>query len=71
MKLTYPLADAQQEPPAMYGDCGCEIYHGEFLAEWEGKMICPDCWRTAVERFLQTDPQLLAQEMGLEVRQYP
>lgn len=71
MKLAYPLRDLQQEPPVIRGDCGCELYHGEFLAEWEGRMFCPDCWRGAVEQLLQTDPQRLAEELGLEVRRYP
>lgn len=24
-------------------DCGHEVYEGEYLYEWDGKRICPDC----------------------------
>lgn len=65
-----PLRDAQQAPAAATGDCGHEVYTGEFLAEWEGRMLCPDCWRAAVEKALREFPTQVALEMGLEVERY-
>lgn len=65
-----PLIDTQDEMPAAWGDCGHEIYHGEFLAEWEGCMLCPDCFRAAVNKALRDSPEQVALEMGLEVERY-
>ena len=56
--------------PVAQGGCGHEVYCGEFLAEWEGKMLCPECWRAAVERALRDNPIQIAMEMQLEVEQY-
>ena len=56
--------------PAAEGTCGHEVYRGEFLAEWEGRMLCPDCWRAAVERALRDDPLQVAAEMQLTVERY-
>lgn len=56
--------------PVAEGFCGHEVYQGEFLAEWEGKMLCPDCWRAAVERTLRDNPLQVATEMQLSVEQY-
>lgn len=25
-------------------DCGCEIYEGEEMYEWDGKTLCSDCF---------------------------
>lgn len=44
-----PLRDIQDPAPAEYGDCGHEVYRGESLLEWEGRMLCPDCWRRAAQ----------------------
>ena len=64
------LRDAQEEAPAAHGDCGHEIYSGEFLAEWEGKMLCPDCWKKAVMAELREAPLQIALEMQLNVERY-
>ena len=65
-----PLRDAQEEAPAAFGDCGHDVYHGEFLAEWEGKMLCPDCWKQAVRKELDEAPWQVAMEMQLCVERY-
>lgn len=65
-----PLRDTQADSPVAHADCGHEIYHGEFMAEWEGKMLCPDCFRSAVERALRENPAQVALEMGLEVERH-
>lgn len=64
--------DRQQEPPAAYGDCGHEVYrnNNDFRAEWEGKMLCPECWTAAVERALRENPIQVALEMQLHVERY-
>ena len=56
--------------PVAEGSCGHEVYCGEFLAEWEGKMLCPDCWRLAVEQVLHDNPVQIALEMQLSVEHY-
>ena len=65
-----PLRDAQDKLPAAWGDCGHEIYHGEFLGEWEGRMLCPDCWKKAVKRAVDETPCQVALEMQLGVERY-
>lgn len=65
-----PLRDIQDEAPVCTADCGHEIYHGEFKAEWEGKMLCPDCFRAAVKRALRENPAQVALEMGLAVERH-
>ena len=65
-----PLRDAQADSPVAMANCGHEIYHGEFMAEWEGQMLCPDCFRAAVERALRENPAQVGLEMGLEVERY-
>ena len=62
--------DLQQELPVAYGDCGHEIYRDEFLAEWEGKKLCPDCWKDAVAQALRDNPVQIALEMQLHVERY-
>ena len=64
------LRDAQAEAPAAHGDCGREIYSGEFLAEWEGQMRCPDCWKKAVMAERREAPLQIALEMQLNVERY-
>lgn len=64
------LRDAQEEAPVARGDCGHEIYPGEFLAEWEGQMLCPDCWKKAVMDELREAPLQIAMEMQLCVERY-
>lgn len=65
-----PLRDVQDEAPVDHADCGHEIYHGEFTAEWEGEMLCPDCFRAAVKRALRDNPAQVALEMGLSVERH-
>lgn len=65
-----PLRDVQDEEAATWGDCGHEVYSGEALLEWEGRMLCPDCWRRSVETVLEERPEQLALEMQLRVERF-
>ena len=61
--------DAQQALPGAYCPrCGGEIYPGEQVYRWEGRELCPDCFRAVVEGLLDLSPLLLAQDLGVEVR---
>lgn len=66
-----PLRDVQEEAPAALCErCGGEVWRGERRFQWEGKWLCPDCFRFAVERMLRNYPESLAYELGLEVERY-
>lgn len=65
-----PLRDVQEEAPVGYGDCGHEVYRGESIFEWEGRMLCTDCWRRAVGAALEECPEQLALEMQLSVERF-
>lgn len=67
--LSYGVRDRQEEvPAALCRRCGGEVYRGELLYYWEGRPICPDCFRLAVQRLLDTSPALLAQDLGVDTR---
>lgn len=67
----HPYHDAQQEPAAAYCDkCRQEVYHGEARYLWEGRWLCPDCFKSAVEGALNEHPEQLAFELGLDVERY-
>ena len=67
----HPYHDAQQEPAAAYCDkCRQEVYQGEARFQWEGRLICKECFTAVVERALREYPEQVALEMGLEVERY-
>lgn len=37
-----------QEDFYLVADCGCEVYEGEKIYEWDGKRLCPDCFRDLI-----------------------
>lgn len=51
--------------PATVADCGHDLWKGDFMAEWENKMLCSDCWKSAVSKMLKESPIQIAIEMGL------
>ena len=64
--LSVRPGDPQQEAPAAFcRRCRGEVYRGETLYFWEGRPICPDCFRLEVQRLLDTSPLLLAQDLGV------
>lgn len=64
----WSLYDSQTAPAAAYCDkCRQEVYHGEARYLWEGRWLCPDCFRAALE---SADLIQLAFELGLEVERY-
>ena len=66
-----PLRDIQMEAPAAFCEkCRQEVYHGEARYQWEGRWLCPDCFRAAVSKALEEYPEQVAREMGLEVERY-
>lgn len=65
-----PLRDVQDEAPVCTADCGHEIYPGECRFTWEGRWLCPDCFKEAVEQAVRSDPAQVALEMGLGVERY-
>ena len=67
----WSLYDSQTAPAAAYCDkCRQEVYHGEARYLWEGRWMCPDCFRAAVNKALNDCPEQLALEIGLEVERY-
>ncbi len=72
MVWTDPLRDMQDEPPAGYcARCGGELWPGELVYNWDdrGVFICPDCFKTAVNKLLELDPKLVALEMGVDYQE--
>lgn len=67
MILQEPRLEPDEERPAITAGCGCEVWHGEYTVVWEGRTLCPDCFRSAVEKMLEDRPEQLADELGLEV----
>lgn len=64
----WSLYDSQTAPAAAYCDkCRQEVYHGEARYLWEGRWLCPDCFRAALE---SADLGQIALELGLEVERY-
>lgn len=62
------LYDSQTSPAAAYCDkCRQEVYHGEARYLWEGRWLCPDCFRAALE---SADLGQISFELGLEVERY-
>ena len=61
------LRDAQDETPAAYCHrCGGEVWWEEYRVRWNGKWICPDCFRAEVERMLDEEPKQLADALQLD-----
>ena len=60
----------EKEASAYCEKCRQEVYHGEARFQWEGRWLCPDCFRAAVNKALRDCPEQVALEMGLEVERY-
>lgn len=61
------LRDAQDETPAAYCHrCGGEVWQEEYRVRWNGRWICPDCFRAEVERMLDEEPEALADALRLD-----
>lgn len=64
------MRDAQDERPvATCGRCQGEVYHGEAMYLWNGKWVCVDCLRAAVEALLEDHPRQVAADMMLDVQE--
>ena len=44
-----------QEAPFITGNCGHEIYNGELAFEWEGRVLCEDCYRDKINELSITE----------------
>ena len=61
------LKDPQDEAPVCHcPSCLGEIYHGEDRFEWEGKMVCVDCFRDGISTLLAHSPHQIALIMGCD-----
>lgn len=38
------------EPDSVVADCGCEVYAYEYIYEWDGRTLCPDCMETELNK---------------------
>jgi len=66
-----PLRDMQNEAPVSWCDkCRQEVYRGDARYQWEGRWLCPDCFRAAVNKALNECPEQVALELGLEIERY-
>lgn len=72
MKInTDPYRDVQEEAPAAHCEhCKQEIYPNDRRYLWEGRWVCEDCLRSAVERELRERPEQVALELGLDIERY-
>ena len=65
------LRDAQDETPAAYCyRCGGEVWQEEYRVRWDGRWICPDCFRAEVERMLDEEPKQLALDLNADFEVY-
>ncbi len=64
------IQDPQDEEPVARADCDHEIYRYDKTFEWEGRMLCKECWQAEVRKLLTEDPEQLAEEMMLDVVMY-
>lgn len=63
------LRDEQDSAPVGWcGRCAGEIYEGERVYNWEGRDICPDCFRAVIGRWLQEDTGGLAAALEVVTR---
>lgn len=61
------LRDEQEERPVCRcPGCGGEVYAGEWLTEWEGRFLCPDCFANRLESWLNLAPNEVAAALGLD-----
>lgn len=66
------LRDAQDEMPAgCCAKCRGEIWRGESVFSWYGRVICLDCFKAEVNDMLSSTPVALAAMMGLDCREVP
>lgn len=66
-----PLRDPQDAIPSSTCEkCRGEVYSGETMYLWEGTWLCPDCFKSAIEKLLEADPRQLALELNLEMERY-
>jgi hypothetical protein len=52
------------DPPTgtfVIADCGDEVYEGENIYEWNGKTLCPDCFKSAIN-------ELSAEELAVRLK---
>ena len=61
---------SRNQPLHTVKKCRQEVYHGEARYLWEGRWLCPDCFKSAVEGALNEHPEQLAFELGLDVERY-
>ena len=60
------IGEPSLEPPeekSYMADCGCEVYEGDEVFEWEESYICEDCFRTHI-RLMPT--KKIADYMGID-----
>lgn len=71
MVKPYPLRDVQDEAPATRcPKCDGEVWPGEAMFNWNGEgMICLDCFKAAVSALLDSNPCLVAAEIGVEFKE--
>lgn len=63
------LRDAQDETPSAYCEaCRGEVYREESLFDWDGKQICPDCFKRKVRSWLELSPEQVANALGFPHR---
>lgn len=63
------LADGQAcVPVCLCRRCGGEMYPGETVFRWEGRLVCVDCFKTAVTVWLEEAAREAAQALGVETR---
>lgn len=68
----YQPGDPQAVPPAgTCQRCRGEIYPGERVYRWEGRGLCPDCFKAVVSALLEASPALVAADLGVESRVLP
>lgn len=68
-KIKSALRDEQDcAPVGRCGRCAGEIYEGENVYNWEGREICPDCFKAVIAAWLNEDANGLAAALEVVTR---
>jgi hypothetical protein len=52
---TYEPPITPPEPYSVIAGCGCEVYEGETMVEWDDKTLCPDHFRDKINEMDVTE----------------
>ena len=65
-----PIYDSQAEEPVCHcGRCRGEVYSGETMFRWDGKLICVDCFKSIISDWVEEQPVLVAFALNTDMEE--